>query len=198
MVLVFASNNEHKLSEVRAIVSNNITILSQKEIGFCDEVEETGQTLEANSLLKANAVWQWIQSHHIEQHIDGVIADDTGLEIEALNGEPGVRTARWTSDKCNDKQNRLKALQLLHNQSNRNCRFRTVITLIQNGATQQVEGEVKGSIAQAEYGSDGFGYDPLFVPQGYNITFAQMTAEQKNTISHRGRALANLAELLHT
>ena len=229
MTLVFASNNAHKLSEVRQIMPNT-HILSLEEIGFLSEIDETGSTLDENSMLKAQTVWEWLLHNSASKTnnitIDGVFADDTGLEIDALNGAPGVYTARWymmedggcqmadvrcqmsdvrcqMSDvKCQvldgAGQNRAKALRVLAGNTNRGAQFRTVITLIrmENGApsTIQVEGVVRGHIAEKEYGNGGFGYDPVFIPEGYDKTFAELPAEVKNSISHRGRALAALVQ----
>lgn len=187
MKLVFASNNAHKLQEVRAILPEH-EILSLEDIGCHADIPETAETLEGNSLLKAQYVWN-------NYHLD-CFADDTGLEIEALGNLPGVRTARWAGEPANPANNRKKALQELSGQTNRQARFRTVITLIRSGQIQQVEGIVRGSIAHAEYGNGGFGYDPLFIPEGYDHTFAELPAEIKNTISHRARALQALKQIL--
>lgn len=187
MKLVFASNNLHKLQEVRAILPEH-EILSLEDIGCHADIPETADTLQGNSLLKA----QYIYDHY---HCD-CFADDTGLEIEALGNIPGVRTARWAGEPANPAANRAKALHELNGKINRRARFRTVITLIRNGYVQQVEGIVRGSIAQAEYGNGGFGYDPLFIPEGYDKTFAELPPEVKNTISHRARALQALKQIL--
>lgn len=215
MTLVFASNNAHKLSEVRQIMPNT-HILSLEEIGFLSEIDETGSTLDENSMLKAQTVWEWLLHNSASKTnnitIDGVFADDTGLEIDALNGAPGVYTARWymmedvgyqiLDGECQildgAGQNRAKALRVLAGNTQRGAQFRTVITLIrmENGApyTIQVEGVVRGHIAEKEYGNGGFGYDPVFIPEGYDKTFAELPAEVKNSISHRGRALAALVQ----
>lgn len=215
MTLVFASNNAHKLSEVRQIMPHT-HILSLEEIGFLSEIDETGSTLDENSMLKAQTVWEWLSNNSASKAqditIDGVFADDTGLEIDILNGAPGVYTARWymmedAGCKMSDVgcqvldgagQNRAKALRILTGEVNRGAQFRTVITLIrmENGkqSTIQVEGVVRGRIAEEEYGNGGFGYDPIFIPEGYNKTFAELPAEVKNSISHRGRALAALVQ----
>lgn len=222
MTLVFASNNAHKLSEVRQIMPHT-HILSLEEIGFLSEIDETGSTLDENSMLKAQTVWEWLSNNSASKAqditIDGVFADDTGLEIDILSGAPGVYTARWymmEDDRCqmlDDRcqmldvgcqmldgagQNRAKALRILTGEVNRGAQFRTVITLIrmENGkqSTIQVEGVVRGRIAEEEYGNGGFGYDPIFIPEGYNKTFAELPAEVKNSISHRGRALAALVQ----
>ena len=205
MVLVFASNNAHKLSEVRAIMPAEIAILSLHDIGFEGEIAETGTTLEENSRIKAATVAAFIGDRLsvIGERIDGVFSDDTGLEIDALGGKPGVYTARWAGEPA---ANRKKALAELAGQTNRGAQFRTVITLIvmnegvkelKNEGIIQVEGIVRGRIADREYGNGGFGYDPLFIPEGYDRTFAELPAEIKNSISHRGRALQALVKTLY-
>lgn len=192
--LVFASNNAHKLEEVRRILSPR-EVLSLNDIGFYTEIDETGMTLEENSMIKAESVYNWLRANQCADEFD-VFADDTGLEIEALNGQPGVFTARWAGEPACDANNRRKALSELADKTNRNARFRTVITLIQRGEKRQVVGEVRGVIATKEAGGNGFGYDSLFVPDGYDKTFAQLPAEVKNSISHRARALAELAKII--
>lgn len=192
MKLVFASNNAHKLAEVRAILSDH-EVLSLHDVGFEQEIEETGETLEANSLIKAQTVSTWLQQHNLQFW---VFADDTGLEISALGGKPGVYTARWAGEPSNPANNRHKALIELAGKTNRTARFRTVITLIKEGEVTQVEGIVNGSIAFEEYGEGGFGYDPIFIPTGHEQTFAQLPAEIKNSISHRARAMAALKQIL--
>ena len=196
MKLVFASNNKHKLEEVCQILPTSVEVVSLREIGFLQEIDETGETLEANSALKAREVWNWLAEHDLIQGVDGVFADDTGLEIVALNGAPGVRTARWAGDEAKDFNNRQKALQELSGIGNRNARFRTVVTLIMGNKEQQVEGIVSGKIALQEEGEGGFGYDPVFIPEGYEKTFASLSAEVKNTISHRARAMEELSKLV--
>lgn len=208
MRFVFASNNAHKLDEVRAIMPAGIEVLSLRDIGFEQEIEETGATLEENSKIKAEAVYQWINDKMV--NISGVFADDTGLEIDALGGKPGVYTARWylmndgmiASEPLHDemmifKANRSKALRELQDKTDRSAQFRTVITLIRaNGESLQVEGIVRGRIAEEEYGQGGFGYDPVFIPDGYDKTFGELPAAVKNGISHRARALAKLVEII--
>lgn len=196
MKLVFASNNKHKLSEVRQILPEQVEVVSLKDVGFVQEIEETGATLEENSLLKANAVWEWLDKNRLLGSVDGVFADDTGLEIAALGGAPGVRTARWAGDEACDVNNRQKALRELMGKEDRSARFRTVVSLIVQGKTQQVEGVVNGKMALQEEGNGGFGYDPVFVPEGYEKTFASLPTEVKNAISHRGRAMEKLCEIL--
>lgn len=196
MRFVFASNNSHKLEEVRNILSS-CDILSLSDIGFSDEIEENGETLEANSQIKAEAVWTFLKANpSIMEQIDGVFSDDTGLEIEALGNQPGVHTARWAGEAHADNKNRAKALHELNGITNRNARFRTVITLIRHDVITRVDGIVKGHIATEELGEGGFGYDPIFIPEGYDYTFAQLPAFVKNNISHRARALAALKEIL--
>ena len=225
MKLVFASNNAHKLSEVRAMMPEGIEVLSLKDIGFEAEIEETGETLEENSLIKARTIWDFINDGMSAAKplndglmIDGVFADDTGLEIDALNGEPGVYTARWykreptltlpkgkemTDEMLNFHCNRAKALRELEGKENRGCQFRTVITLLMNGDATlnggmiQIEGVVRGRIAEEEYGEGGFGYDPVFIPEGYNKTFGELPADLKNSISHRARAIQELVKVLN-
>ncbi|MCQ2323454.1 MAG: RdgB/HAM1 family non-canonical purine NTP pyrophosphatase [Paludibacteraceae bacterium] len=192
MKLIFASNNAHKLAEVRAILSDH-EVLSLHDVGFEQEIEETGETLEANSLIKAQTVSTWLQQHNLQFW---VFADDTGLEISALGGKPGVYTARWAGEPSNPANNRHKALVELAGKTNRTARFRTVITLIKEGEVTQVEGIVNGSIAFEEHGEGGFGYDPIFIPTGHEQTFAQLPAEIKNSISHRARAMAALKQIL--
>ena len=196
MKLVFASNNTHKLEEVRQILPAYVDVISLKELGFFQEIEETGETLEDNSNLKAQVVWKWVCENGLSDRIDGVFADDTGLEIAALGGAPGVRTARWAGDEACDVNNRQKALRELQGQVDRSARFRTVVSLITASEEQQVEGVVHGRIALQEEGDGGFGYDPIFVPEGYEKTFASLSAEEKNAISHRGRAMEKLCNIL--
>ena len=223
MILVFASNNEHKLAEVRAMMPAGVEVLSLKEIGFEQEIDETGATLEENSAIKAKAVAAFISSQpsEVSRQIDGVFADDTGLEIDALDGRPGVYTARWYkqhTDRCADRiqtatltdereifaANRAKALRELKGKADRGCQFRTVISLIRKPTPSlpegkeliQVAGIVRGRIAEEEYGEGGFGYDPIFIPEGYDKTFGELPAEVKNHISHRARAIEELVKVL--
>ena len=217
MRLVFASNNAHKLEEVRGIMPSGIEVLSLRDIGFESEIEETGTTLEENSLIKAEAVYHWILDNG-QGTLDGVFADDTGLEIDALGGKPGVYTARWyrmneltsegvkelTNERAIFAANRAKALRELKGKEDRSAQFRTVITLIRlkdgaerlQDATLQVEGIVRGRIAEEEFGQGGFGYDPIFIPEGYDKTFGELPAAIKNGISHRARALQALVKVI--
>lgn len=204
MILLFASNNAHKLEEVRKILPESVRVLSLHEVGFLDEIDEPGETLSENSAIKAETVWKWLQNRAEGavapdgSPIDGVFADDTGLEIDALGGQPGVRTARWAGEDCKAEKNRAKALAELQGETNRDARFRTVVSLIRRGEMIQVDGIVKGRIADAEYGNGGFGYDPVFIPEGYDRTFAELPAEIKNSISHRARAMAALRTVIET
>lgn len=196
MKVCFASNNAHKLSEVRSILPADIEVVSLSAIGFHTDIDETGQTLESNSLLKANVVWQWIVSQGLLSSVDAVMSDDTGLEIAALDGAPGVYSARWAGEPSNDARNRQKVLCELSGVADRSAQFRTVITWIDACGTRQVEGVVEGYMATEESGDGGFGYDSLFIPKGYDSTFAMLPAEKKNAISHRARALHALRAIL--
>lgn len=195
MRLVFASNNAHKLDEVRRILPAGIEVLSLSDIGFEAEIEETGTTLEQNSAIKAETVYQWLRVTGYGLPVDGVFADDTGLEIDALGGQPGVYTARWAGEPA---ANRKKALAELKGITDRGAQFRTVITLIRmTGERLAVSGVVRGRIAEEEYGQGGFGYDPVFIPEGDDKSFGELPAEVKNSISHRSRALHALVKALN-
>ena len=188
MKIVFATNNQHKLSEVRAVLGDSFELVTLKEVGITEDIPETGATLDENASQKARYVFE-------RTGLD-CFADDTGLEVEALDGAPGVRSARYATDGHDFTANNRKLLRELEGKSNRKARFRTVISLIRGGVEQQVEGIVNGTIATAEAGCGGFGYDPLFIPEGHEVTFAEMSADEKNAISHRGRAVAELVKLL--
>lgn len=188
MKIVFATNNAHKLSEVGAVLGEGYQLVTLREVGITEDIPETGQTLDENASQKARYVWE-------RTGLD-CFADDTGLEVEALGGAPGVRSARYATDGHDFAANNRKLLAELEGVSNRRARFRTVISLIEGGVERQVEGIVEGVIAESESGNEGFGYDPLFIPDGYDRTFADMSAEEKNAISHRARAVANLVKLL--
>lgn len=192
MKLVFATNNAHKLDEVRRILPADVEVLSLEQVGFLHDIDETGTTLAENSRIKAETVAEWLRANS-QQPVDGVFADDTGLEIDALGGKPGVYTARWAGEPA---ANRRKALQELADKPNRAAQFRTVVTLIDRTGIRQVDGIVRGRIAIEERGDGGFGYDPVFIPEGYDKTFAELPAEIKNTISHRARAMSELNKLL--
>ena len=189
MKIVFATNNAHKLSEVKAVLGDGYELVTLKEVGITEDIPETGDTLDENASLKARYVYE-------RTGLD-CFADDTGLEVEALGGAPGVRSARYATDGHDFAANNRKLLKELDGVANREARFRTVISLIVAGEEIQVEGVVNGVIALSESGSEGFGYDPLFIPDGKDVTFAEMSADEKNSISHRGRAVAELVKVLH-
>ena len=193
MRIVFATNNAHKLSEIRSILGAEFQVLSLADIGCHADIPETADTLEGNAMLKA----QYVVNHY---HVS-CFADDTGLEVEALNGAPGIYSARYAGENHDSEANMDKLLANLEEKNNRKARFRTVIALLitENGNTTYshlFEGIVNGSITYERHGSEGFGYDPIFMPEGYNQTFAQLGADIKNTISHRAKAVEKLAQFL--
>lgn len=187
--LVFATNNAHKLDEVSHILGERIRLLSLKQIGCEADIPETGTTLQENALLKA----RYIYDHYHRN----CFADDTGLEVDALHGAPGVFSARYAGGEGHDSAANMRLL--LHNLegcTDRRARFRTVIALILDGQVYQFEGIINGTIIDAPRGEGGFGYDPVFVPEGYDRTFAELGNEVKNHISHRARAVEKLAQFL--
>ena len=186
--LVFATGNAHKLEEVKAILGSTFTIAGLTDIGCVEDIPETGNTLKANALLKAKYVY--------EKYGVNCFADDTGLEIDSLNGEPGVLSARYAGEGKSSVDNMNKVLQNLTGVSGRTARFCTVIALIINGKELFFEGIVSGYITEKPRGKGGFGYDPIFVPEGYLTTFGQLNADEKNKISHRAIAINKLAEYL--
>ena len=186
--LVFASNNPHKLSEVRRIVGDRFKILSLAEIGCHDDIPETADTLAGNSLLKA----RWVQ----ERYGYDCFADDTGLIVEALGGAPGVLSARYAGPECRAEDNMRRLLSDMEGVSDRRAAIETVITLITGDDVEQFTGRVEGTIATERDGEDGFGYDPVFIAAETGRTFASMDADAKNDISHRGRAMRKLADRL--
>ena len=186
--LCFATNNAHKVEEIQAILGKSFELLSLNDIHCKEELPETGNTLEANSLQKAKYLYD-------NYHTD-CFADDTGLEVHALGGEPGVYSARYAGEQRNHADNINLLLKNLVNKFDRSARFRTVITLIQGGNITQFEGIVNGKIIEELRGTEGFGYDPIFIPEGFNRTFAEMTLIEKGEISHRGRAFQKLVEFL--
>ena len=209
MKIVFATNNEHKLSEIRAILGPKFEVVSLADIGCHEDIPETGDTLEENALMKAEYIYD---KYHLS-----CFADDTGLEVEALNGAPGVYSARYASlesvatsqqaQSHDSEANMARLLRELENNNNRKARFRTVIAFIEKknvcpcGCTSikqihKFEGIVNGEIIREKRGGEGFGYDPIFQPEGYTETFAELGADIKNKISHRARAVAKLAEFL--
>lgn len=186
--LVFATNNLHKLEEARAILAGQFEVVSLAEIGCHDEIPETADTLEGNSLIKA----RWVK----EKYGYDCFADDTGLMVEALDGAPGVYSARYAGEHCTFADNVNKMLHEMTGKKNRKAYFATVISLILNGETKTFEGWVDGTIATEAHGNEGFGYDPIFIAEETGRSFAEMAPEEKNAISHRGRAMRKLAEYL--
>lgn len=188
MKLVFATNNKHKLQEVRDILSDRVEVLSLADINCHDDIPETADTLQGNAIMKAQYIYQ-------KYGVD-CFADDTGLEVEALNGAPGVYSARYAGDGHDSEANMNKLLQNLTGENNRRAQFRTVIALIIKGEEKTFDGIVKGEITEEKRGDSGFGYDPIFVPEGFSKSFAQMTNDEKNSISHRFRATEKLNDYL--
>ena len=186
--LVFATNNLHKLEEVRAILGSDVEVLSLRDIGCTADIPETADTLEGNALLKARFV--------ASRYGVDCFADDTGLEVAALDGAPGVYSARFAGPGCTPADNVRKLLGLMQDADDRSARFRTVVALIRGGKEYCFEGIVGGTIARTPAGCGGFGYDPVFVPEGYDRTFAELPPAEKNRISHRARAVAKLADFL--
>ena len=188
MKLVFATNNKHKLQEVRDIVGDRVEVLSLSDIDCNDDIPETADTLQGNALIKARYIY--------EKYGVDCFADDTGLEVEALDGAPGVYSARYAGEECDSEANIKKLLHNLTDKNNRNAQFRTVIALIINGEERLFNGIVKGVITTEKMGTSGFGYDPIFIPEGFSESFAQMDANMKNSISHRYRATEELSIFL--
>lgn len=188
MKLVFATNNAHKLREVSQTIGECVELVSLAECGVVEDIPENEPTLEGNALVKARYIYSRTGQN--------CFADDTGLEVDALGGEPGVRSARYATDGHDDEANKKLLLERLADEQNRAAQFRTAIALILDGKEYLFEGVVRGSISSEPRGDGGFGYDPLFIPEGYDLSFAEMSAELKNAISHRGRAVAALADFL--
>jgi len=186
--LIFATNNAHKLKEIREIVGDQVRISSLADIGCTDEIPEDAGTLQGNASFKAWYVYN--------KYGRDCFADDTGLEIEALEGRPGVKSARYAGEDCNPENNIRKVLNELVEKTDRKARFRTVISLIRKGIEIQFEGTVEGFILHEKRGKEGFGYDPVFLPEGYDLSFAEMPLEEKNKISHRARAIRKLIDHL--
>lgn len=189
MKLVFATNNKHKLEEIKQALSSKFEILSLSDINFNEEIPETHETIEENATEKSFYIF--------DRYKIDCFADDTGLEIEALNGEPGVYSARYAGEDCSFEDNMNKVLKNLEGKENRKAKFRTIISLIINGEEHQFEGVVEGEILAKRVGAEGFGYDPIFRPTGYKETFAEMSIELKNEISHRGLAVKKLIAFLN-
>ncbi|SDS13433.1 XTP/dITP diphosphohydrolase [Formosa sp. Hel1_31_208] len=189
MQLVFATNNLHKLKEVQSMLPQHIQLLSLKDIGCFEDVPETRLTIEGNAIQKAD----YIKTHYGYD----CFADDTGLEVETLNGEPGVYSARYAGEQRDAHNNMDKLLENLSDKSNRNAQFKTVIALHLNGSLETFTGICKGEITKTKHGRGGFGYDPIFKAEGYDQTFAEIALEEKNRIGHRGKAVAQLVTFLN-
>ena len=190
MQLVFATNNKHKIEEVQHLLKKNVQLLSLHDISCNEELSETGNTLEENARQKARYVY--------EKYGKNCFADDTGLEIEALNGRPGVLSARYGGEEKNADKNINKVLSEMKNIKNRNAYFKTFIVLIINRIEYLFEGKINGTISYGIKGKKGFGYDPIFIPEGLDISFAEMTMEEKNKISHRAVAVKKLVAFLNS
>ncbi len=188
MKIIFATNNKHKLKEVQAVLGDGYRLVTPSELGITEEIPEDRPTIEGNASQKSRYLY--------ERTGDDCFADDTGLEVEALGGEPGVRSARYAGPGHDSERNMELLLRNMKGATNRRARFRTVISLILDGEEHLFEGIVEGALLTAPRGTNGFGYDPIFVPDGYAETFAEMSDEAKNAISHRGRAVAKLAAFL--
>lgn len=190
MEIVFATQNKHKLEEIQKIVGDQYKIISLAELNFFEDIPETENTLVGNALMKARFI-------HEKFHCN-CFADDTGLEIEALHGAPGVYSARYAGPACSFEDNMRKVLSQMEGISNRKAQFKTVIALILDNKEYLFEGSVSGTILEKKSGTQGFGYDPIFLPDGYNESFAEMSAELKNRISHRAVATQKLTHFLHS
>lgn len=190
MKLVFASNNQNKIAEIKQMLPKSIELLSLEDIGCTEDIPETAETIEGNAILKANYV--------TEKYGYPCFADDTGLEVEVLNGEPGVYSARYAGEQKNANNNMDKLLHNLKDKSNRRAQFKTIITLNINNEQHLFEGIIKGEIISEKRGTKGFGYDPIFVPEGFSTTFAEMEMSEKAKLSHRGIATRKLISFLET
>ena len=188
MKLVFASNNKNKIKEIQLLVPASIEIVSLEDIGYTEDIPETAHTIEGNAILKANYV--------TEKYGLNCFADDTGLEVEALNGAPGVYSARYAGEPKDDNNNMNELLFQLEKETNRNANFKTVIALNLNGKQELFVGMIFGKITREKVGTNGFGYDPIFVAEGYEKTFAELDMEEKSNISHRGIAVKQLITFL--
>lgn len=188
MKLVFATNNEHKINEIREMLSDKFILVSLDQIGCYDDIPETSETIEENASQKARYIY--------DKYGLNCFADDTGLEVEALNMEPGIYSARYAGPQRSSEDNIDKLIRELDKINNRKARFRTVISLIIDGKETLFEGIVNGSILKERKGKKGFGYDPVFQPEGYSLSFAEMDLNEKNKISHRGQAIAKLTSFL--
>jgi len=188
MKLVFATNNKNKIKEIKNLLSNSIELLSLEDINCKEEIPETSDSIAGNALQKAKYVF--------DNYGHNCFADDTGLEIESLNGEPGIYSARYAGLQRDANDNMNKVLAKLKDENNKNAHFKTVIALIINGKETLYEGIAKGKITNKKSGTEGFGYDPIFKPIGFDITFSEMSLEEKNKVSHRGKAVRQLTDYL--
>ena len=188
--MIFVTNNSHKLQEVSAMLGGKINLQSLRDIGCMDDIPETAETLEGNALMKARYIY--------ERYGTDCFADDTGLEVVALGGEPGVYSARYAGPGHDSEANMQKLLKELEGKENRKAQFRTAICLIMDGEEHLFEGIVKGEIIREKRGGAGFGYDPIFVPEGHELTFAELGNDVKNSISHRARAVEKLCQFLNS
>ena len=186
--LIFATHNKNKLKEVRSLIPNTIELLNLDDINLLEEIEETATTIEGNALLKAQTIYK--------QTGINCFADDSGLLVDALDGAPGVFSARYAGEHKSDSDNLEKLLKELSNKDNRNAHFKTVMALIIDGKEYVFEGIINGTITAEKSGANGFGYDPIFLPNGYSETFAEMSSEIKNVISHRAKAMKKLIEFV--
>lgn len=189
MEICLASNNSHKIEELKSLLGEKFSVKTLREIGCFDDIPETGTTFKKNSLLKAQYVY--------DRFGVNVLADDSGLEVEALNGDPGVYSARYAGEPSNSTANNIKLIENLKGEKNRNAQFRTVITLILNGETYHFDGEIKGKIKEEFNGEEGFGYNPIFIPDGYEQTFHEMGFELRHKLNHRGKAMKKVLAFLN-
>ena len=187
--ICFATHNQNKVSEIRKLLGDKLEVLSLNDLGIHEEIEETGTTLNENALLKADYVFN--------KYSIACFADDTGLEVDVLDGAPGVYSARYAGEPANNENNIDKLLSSMANESDRTARFRTVVALVGLGESQIFEGIVDGEIIHERRGSNGFGYDPIFLPKNLDRTFAEMEMQEKNSISHRARAVEKLVDFLN-
>jgi len=197
MNILFASSNKNKIKEIQALMPAKTTLYGLADINFITDIAETEATIEGNSKLKAEFIWNYLKTNVPSIQIDAVFADDSGLEVESLNNAPGVFSARYAGEPKNDDANNKKLLEELKTITKRNAQFKTIITFINSKENQQFEGVIKGTIAYEPRGTNGFGYDPLFIPQGYRSTFAELDFQTKNNISHRALAVQHLVEHLN-
>ena len=195
MEIIFATGNQHKMVEAQKALGDSFTLIMPKELGLTEDIPEDGDTLVANAIQKAEYLWNKFRKN--------CFADDTGLEVDALGGAPGVRTARYAGEDKGTDANMAKLLaeldkvEQVHGTVSRTARFRTVVALIINGELKTFEGVLEGKIARTRSGNEGFGYDPVFIPEGYSCTLAEITLDEKNAISHRGKSMRALAEYLN-